>query len=356
MNLPARPKKRCKWLLLSMLVAALIASRPQSAIAQKQPAKKATGAAAIPVPKNALVFATLKVASFWNGPEKASLRKIAASHPVIPIWFVKNMKKQLGITASEIERVSMIAPAPNTSFLFVLTTRKPYDRDKVVQLVTPDAKEEKIQGKRYFTSGKGDYAVYPVNKNTLVIGMARSVSNLLKEPIKKGQTLKSRLQKVSKDALLVVDITPAFLRQSMQKAAPQVKPYLPLAEATSWQVEMNVSDGLEITLEAEFADKKTAAKALPAMKKAVSGLDDILSMSLRNLPPFFKMQEKKYPGVKVLAERWPEAIKAARAGIQKVRVEQKGTTAQATIPIETRESVVTAVLLLALAPRPATKK
>lgn len=314
------------------------------------------------VPADAAAFLCLRVVPYWNGREADALKKVSQAHPVVvtsiftPAFSGANdIEKGTGLSVAEIERAVVVFPdlAKMGDFVAVLTTRKPFDRDKVLGALVPDPKEVKAGGKTFFTSDKSKHGVRVVNDRTLLLGNAAAVRSFLGRPPAAGGALGDAIQTAAGKHLLVVGLVPTAFLAAVKNAGPQGKPFVPLMEAKSWQIVVGAEKDLRLDVRMTFASEEAAKEGEAALKAVAPPLASYLEFCEKQMPPFLKREEAKYPGVKDLAPRLESTLQRAGAGLKDFTVERKGTTVLGSLRVKADEPVTSFVLLLSMAPRAA---
>jgi hypothetical protein len=287
----------------------------------------------------------------WNGAESESLKHISRLHPVIPSWELRELPTNLGIQLDNIERMFQLSAAADEVAL--VTTRQPYDRDKVLSAFVPAAVEKSAGGKRYFYSDKSKNSVIFLNERTLVLGVGRDLQSFLNRPTlpKPDPSLDSALRAIENGAPFVVYHGPTMVRSMATAQRLTDGPYAALARAQAWQIIAEIDKGLSIKLLADFANEKDAADSTAALTLIGEKLTGFMPMMKANMVPFLKAQDGQYPGASELAPKMASAIDAATEALKAANVQSKNNRAEAQIVIKTDEPMTTAVLLLTLTPR-----
>ncbi len=314
------------------------------------------------VPADAPAFLCLRVSPYWTGGEAEALKKVSQAHPVVvtsmftPAFSPANdFEKALGLSVADIERVVVVFPdlAKLGDFVAVLTTRKPFNRDKVLGALVPDAKEAKAGGQTYFTSDKSQHGVRVVNDRTVLAGGAEAVRAFLSRPASSGGALAEAIQTAAGNHLLVVGVVPTTFLPAVKNAGPQARPFVPLLEAKSWQIVVDAEKDLRLNVRMTFASEEAAKEGEWGMKAAAAALASYFEFAAKQMPPFLEREPGKYPGVKDLAPRLERTLQSARAGLKDITTDRKGATVLGSARVKTDEPVTSFVLLLSMAPRAA---
>jgi len=306
-------------------------------------------------PADAMVVIALNVGPHWNGPEADAIKKLSQMHRLVLTSEAKNLEKLTGLKPEQFERVVLIGPDLGT-YVFIVTCRQAFDLDGVLRALVPESKKEKARQKSYFTSEKSGYALYPVDARTFLVGPVEDVESFLHRPPPAAGIPRKLAKAAAKNTFLVAEFDRSGIAGALHIAGDRAEPFRPLAEAKLFRVTVEASDGVQVTLRAEFSDEEAAAKGLPALKKVLEAVDGYFALLEAQLPAFLKEQQEQHPGAKGLSARMGAMFKATRAGLKGAPVQQDGNVAKATVLIQTKEPATTAVLLLSMMPRGAKKK
>jgi hypothetical protein len=274
-------------------------------------------------------------------------------------WWTKDLEKQIGLSMADIERVVMVTHDIKeiNDVIFLLTTRKAFDRDKVFAALVPEAKEEKIGAKTYYVSPKSSLSAQVVNERVLLAGMTLGVKKFLSRPAAKQRgTLQQAVATAADKHLLVAAANPSAFLPAVKNSGEKGKPFVPLFEAKSWRITVDAAKELQINLRLDFADEAAAEKGQTALKNLVEPLIDFTFFADKGMKDFYKREADKYKGITELSSRYPKLFENTRAALKEFKSEQKGSTVQGTLRIKTDEPVTSFVLLLSMMPRGAKDK
>jgi hypothetical protein len=355
-----QPTRGFSWCSLLMLAAGLavvlVGDWPSLAADDAKPAKALPADLAL-VPEDAAAFLYLEVGKHWNGPEAMTLEKVAQSHPIVPTWWARDLAKHIGVNLTDLERVvAIIADFQKMEdFVAILTTRKPFDRAKVLGALVPEAKEMKVEAKTYYVSGKSPLGVRVVNERTLLLGSANGVKGFLS---KTAATGKGPLQgavaaAATGEHLLVARINPSYFLAAVKSAGDKGKTFVPLFAAKSWQITADAAKELRINLRLDFANEAAAKEGQKALKGIVEPLIDFTFFAEKGMDAFYKREADKYKGIPELSSRYPKLFQSTRTALKDFKSEQVGSTVRGTLHIKTDEPVTSFVLLLSMMPRAA---
>jgi hypothetical protein len=351
--------RRLPVILVVCLAAVPINSWPSLA-ADGAKAAKALPADLALIPEDAAAFLCLEVGRYWNGPEAESLKKTSQAHPLVMTWEVKTIEKETGLSIAEIERFVLVIPefkAKGNVAAWIFTTRKPFDREKVLSAFVPEAKEMKVGEKKYFVSDKSSNGLQVVNERTLVTGTATGLHTFLSRPAAaKGGAQRQAVAAAADKHLLVAGMVPSVFLPAMKNAGEKGKPFVPLFEAKSWRITVDAAKELQINLLLDFADEAAAKEGQTALKNLIEPLIDFTFFADKGMDAFYKREADKYKGITELSSRYPKLFENTRAALKEFKSEQKGSTVQGTLRIKTDEPVTSFVLLLSMMPRGAKDK
>jgi hypothetical protein len=351
----ARPTRLPFWPAF-ILLGALAGGLALRAADEARPAKAELPADLALVPPDAPGFFCFQVGPYWHGSEAEALKKIAQAHPVVITSWTQDLEKHIGLPVADLERAVVFFAdlGKMGDFVAVLTTRKPFDRDKVLGTLVPDAKETKAGAKTYYTSEENPHGVAIVNNRTFLVGRAEVVRSFLARPAATGAgPLGEAIRAAAGKHLLVVGMVPTAFSAAVKNAGPQGKPFVPLMKANSWQIVVEADKDLRLNLRMTFASEEMAKEGQAALRAVWPPLGNYFEFCEKQMPPFLERESAKYPGVKDLAPRLEKTLQSARAGLKAFTTERKGTTVQGSVRVKTDEPVTAFVLLLSMAPRPA---
>src|SRR6476469_2050037 len=97
------------------------------------------------VPSDVRLFACFNLTKYWDSHEADSLNRIANSHPVVFTWGFKDMPSGMGLQPENVVRITMF----NTSGdgIYVVSTKQPYDGERVLAAIAPEAVKKSVAGK-----------------------------------------------------------------------------------------------------------------------------------------------------------------------------------------------------------------
>jgi hypothetical protein len=242
------------------------------------------------VPPDAQGFVSLRLADWWRSSSGQAVRKeINRKNPAV----LKAWEKRLGLPPEEIERVIFVVDnRGGHSEWAIVTSVKPYDRNRVKKTILALALEVKMDsGRSYFRSQElpGD-ALYFFNERIFLVGGESAIDQFLKRPPSKASgPLSDALRLVAEDHLLVCgmsqpglglppgldDLVPKDFREAFQdckSAALTARE----GDAIGWDLRLSFHNEAEAKAFAEAARPFLAAarEALPFLKNDPLGAID----------------------------------------------------------------------------------
>jgi hypothetical protein len=349
--------RRLPVILAVCLAAILTDSRPLLAADDAKAAKPLPADLAL-VPEDAVAFLCFDVARYWSGPEAEPLKKITHAHPLVLTWETKDFEKEIGLHMADIERFILVFPEVKAAgaFAYIFTTRKPFDRDKVLGVLVPESKEMKVGTKKYFVSDKSKFGVQLINDRTILFGPDKGVRAFLTRPAAaKDGTLRQAVVAAADEHLLVAGVNPSAFLPAV-KNAEKLVPFVPLFEAKSWRITADAAKELRINLRLDFANEAAAKEGRTALLSFAQALIDFCTFAEKGMDGFYKREADKYKGVTELSSRYPKLFENTRAALKDFKSEQKGSMVEGILRIKTDEPVTSFVLLLSMMPREAKDK
>jgi prepilin-type processing-associated H-X9-DG protein len=317
---------RAAWLLVGLLGLALLAAVGDNAgpSAGAEPKPDAAPTDLERVPRDAVFFATVRVADLWNSDAAKELRQmLTKEHPDV----LQEIDQFLGVRPADIERLTVLIPdlEPRSHpFLVFLATTKPYDRSQVLKAAAPGAQEEKHKDHtlHYVEAHK---AFCFLDNRTLVMGELESLRAFLDEPAaKKDGPLSAALQAAGRKHLVVAGMNPAPLAKVVMDAGdrfpPEFEPFKPLLAAKSALLTLDLGKEAKADLSIAFANADDAKKGM----KAVQAGQTLARNGLAEGIKFLAMQPDS-------PKQFVEVLKQIEAGLETATVQQKDATVQAAL-------------------------
>jgi hypothetical protein len=284
------------------------------------------------VPPDAIGFVSVRLGDVWNSEDAADLRKMAKDHPLAGS-ILKELEEKTGLTLADVERFVVLILEVNpesTPPIGTITTVKPFNRDKLLPALVPDAKERKVGDKVYFTSGMAPLAVHFVDDHTLVLGPAPKLESFLgKVPAKRIEgPLTDPLREASGKHAVVLGFNPGALPAALKQQVPlQAELFRPLLDAKAATLTLDLDkNGVDLGLRFAFANEDEGKKGEEALGKG-------LELAKVVLPPLIEGMIKgpKNPAL----ESALRALKDFQTGLQAAKVQRDGKSVQVAIKVQT---------------------
>jgi hypothetical protein len=339
-------------LLALGLLAALAGPAPTAA-----PGKPPPLPADLALLRGAPLVVAFDVARHWGGPEAVLLKRASAAHPMILTGWARDIDKVLGVGPDGVERLVFSSPpGKEPEWVVLVTARRPFDRARVQEALTPDASERKVGGRSILVAKKGDTALAWLDDRTLLTGGLAGVRGLLeRDPSRAGDALLGALGAAGK-SLFVLGALPEVLAADLAKEGEAAKPFLPLFKARSWVVTADAGKELRFDIRLEFPDEASARAAVPALQATVGHVGAGLAWLEKDLEGILKVAPPRGEGAREVGKNWRDTTRAARAAVADFKAEREGPVVRGALHVKTETPVTSFVLLLSLLPRPAKKE
>jgi hypothetical protein len=297
---------------LALLAWALLAWVP----AGMEGADRAEGAADLEaIPADGAGMATIRVADLWQHdlvkPLREKLGKEAGEAAAA-------MEKGLGAAPEQIERLTLLAPAPAPGEVILVGLAKPYDKAKVAAVAGKEAKEETFKGRALFVGPMGRSSVLLLGPRAYAIGEANAVRSLLEQAAAKrdGPLAEARRLAAGKHALVAALNVPALATQ-VPGLPGEVEALQPLLEAKSVTLTADLDTEARADLWLTFADAAEAKKGAKALREGVKMATAAVVQGKKGLA--------KSPELAPLGKLFDQALSL----LEDVAVEQDGATVRA---------------------------
>jgi hypothetical protein len=223
------------------------------------------------VPRNAVGFVSMRVGGWWASPLGRQMEP--AINQAAPGWD-KEMEKEVGLKPADLERVTFVVlDAQGEKMWAAVATRSPYDRDKLLHGLAPDAKELQHQGKSIYRSERDQTAVHLVNDHLFVMGNEAGVRQFLDGPRSPGAgPLSTGLKLAADKHHVVAAVSPpaAAVGKLRPTVPPPLQPFLPLLDLQTATLILDANQDIQIDLQMNFPDEAGAKKAEQAARSAVA--------------------------------------------------------------------------------------
>jgi predicted Zn finger-like uncharacterized protein len=221
------------------------------------------------VPRDALAFVSLRLADTLKRPIAAELRKQLQANSVLASY-----KQLLGLEVTNIERavVVFLALKPEVEGVALITTVKPYERERLLFMIAPEKRQIRAGTTSYYVGQKYPAAVHFLNDRTFVLGLGKDVKRFLERPIGKETSgpLSDALVAATGPHTLVVGARPRLLIPIEKKDVPApYQGYLPLLDAKSATLSLDAGQDLRMDLRLVFANEEEAKKGQTAARQGL---------------------------------------------------------------------------------------
>lgn len=296
---------------------------------------------------------------YWRGPERESLRKISALHPIVPSWWLKDLPAQIGVEADAVERISLVMQPTISGIgvagmrpVTIVTFAESQHVDALLAKMISEP-EKKVVGERTVLRNDSIAACRVVDRS-LLIGTPASVEGILSGATEKlDEAWLSFLPNYQRTLLAAIQIDFTYFAGGLQSLAGR-PPFAPLLNAQRVRITLDVDKAnLRITLRGEFADAAAATKAVDPLKAVAAGFDGYLQSAAVEFPKMLAVQATQYPRSGELSPILVAAIEAVRKAIAKAEIKSEGSAAELTLNVATDTPATDAFLLLTLMPRAA---
>jgi hypothetical protein len=304
------------------------------------------------IPADAIQFIAFTLGDAWSGAEAESFKQVSSLHPVVPSWALKELPTKVGIEADNVERFTMVTLP--TEAVILIRTLRPYDREKVVAALVPEAVERTAGDKSYLHSENSKNSLHVLDDRTLLLGLGIDIKSFLTRPVPQQRdfSIDNAIKALNAGAPIVLHAGPPLVRAVSDQMKLADGEYAALSKAHAWQLLTQANDdGLTIRLLADFRNEEDAAQCTGALNQIGAKLIGYLAFSKESMTKFFKEQNKDYFGASELAPKLKTAIDATIEALRKVSVRSVRNRAGAQVVIKTDEPLTTAALLLTLTPR-----
>jgi prepilin-type processing-associated H-X9-DG protein len=266
------------WLgaaILGAVCLVALGARGEVAAEDKGPAK----AGSLPpdlerVPRAALGLFSIRVADLWDSELGKAVRTKGAKEAAEA---AKHFEKELGVAPGQIERLTLVLVAGPEETALLVSTRKPYDKAKVLAGFVPGAREEKYKGETIYV-GMRDRGAYFVNPSVFVVGREQEVRLFVGKPEAGGdEGLGGAMKLAAKKhlAVLGLNMVVAARLAAAEELPPQMAPFKPLLKARAATLTFDLGDKVRADLRVAFgseADAKAGEKALQVALKMGQGI------------------------------------------------------------------------------------
>jgi RNA polymerase sigma factor (sigma-70 family) len=275
------------------------------------------------VPGDALGFIRVDVPDLWK-----MLQGLRSQIGEKNFAELEKGEKNLGVAITGLRSILAIALTPESNqelpALVVLTTKKPYERDKVLRALVPENPEEhSYSGQSYFTAKDRPHpAVSFVNDHVFLIGSAKVLEKYFDQrAARRGLGHLTAAVRVAEGqhALAGGFQVPTPLAEQLKKesSSPAAQFLRPLFDVQAGTVVMDAGKETSVRLRLQFPDADTARKATHSLE---TGLDMLDRQLTEHLPAEVKRDPTLF-----------NPIQQGVAMLRTRRVEQQDGTVQVTM-------------------------
>ncbi len=276
------------------------------------------------VPPGALGFVSIRPADLWNSElSRATRAQLRARDPEgyqDDLKLLDRAEEHYGVRLETAERFTAILLQPSDeAWIFFISTARPYDRDRLIKRLTPEAKELPSAGRTYFTgTTPGGRALHLLNDRSYVVGSEPNMNRLL-EAWDRGEAkgpLSGPRGLAAQKHLLVPGLnTPRLAALARGQPLPrEMEPFRPLLSAWSASLTADLDPELHIVLRLGFPEVEQAREGEKAVQAGLDLARRFLDQGLRDLARDPE-PERGAPFRRVL-EQIQASLKAASVGGQ----------------------------------------
>ncbi len=298
-------------LLGAFLLALLMADNTLPAREDAKPASLPSDLAKIP--SDAAFLQSMRIADLWDDELVKPIRQKLVKEFGEAI---RDVEKKYGLSADRVERLTLVIldPQPGGSELMFVHTTKPFDHTKVLA----DKKEQKYKEQTFYSADK-EFAVYPLDDQSLVYGTPKAIHGLIDHPTPKmeGNLAAALRLAAGKHSVVYGANVKAFNDALGDKLPGEVEPFKPLLEAISGTLTVDVGEQIRIAAKLTFPTEKDATAGVKPLK---SGQDLAVGVIDQGMKELAKQKEM----AKIVA-----LLKQAQGALKAAKIEQEGKTLQA---------------------------
>jgi hypothetical protein len=285
------------------------------------------------MPAKEAVILSVHPAKLWRDPTLAPIRKLAETNKAAAAGLAR-LKQGTGLEPGDIERAVILfwgkQASPNSVVL--VTTVKPFDRPRILGMIGPEQREEKVGGKSVISSPKNEFALHLINERTFLYGRVPEVKNLLELAPRAARNAKwnAILRDAPRHALQIAAQHDVFTDDPKKQTPPPLQVLNPLLDAHTAVAALDAGKELRLTLQLLFNDADQAKKGEQAARQG-------LELAAGFLGQFAEPFKKSAPGT----------LPPPLAKLLSVVPDTEAAVKKATI--QTKESVLSCDVVLASA-------
>jgi hypothetical protein len=286
-------------------------------------AKTALPADLAKIPSDALFVASGRLAEVWSGdivkPVREKYKKEIDEAP-------KEFKKRFGLSLEQIERMTVVVldppPARGEPLLFAHTVED-YDLAKILA-AQKNVKAMKYKEKTVYANEDKDWAVYPLDKRSLVYAHYNEIRGLIDHPQPKveGRLAGALRLAAGKHTLVCGADVKTFTNAVGDKLPGEIEPFRPLLQAQWGSVVVDLGKKSRVETALHFESEKDAKAAV---EPSQTGLTLLRAGLKRGIVELSKDKEAK--NIVQMLNQFQEPLQAAK-------IEQQGATLRAAVAVE----------------------
>jgi hypothetical protein len=284
------------------------------------------------IPSDGFFLASARIADLWKSDASKSIRQ---QFEKMTDEGLRAFEKQFGLSLDQIERMTLVIlalpPVREAPLVFIRTT-KPYEQAKVIAAQNGD--EQSYKGQKLFV-GDHDWAIYPLDGQSLVYGAVATIHGLIDHPAPKteGNLADARQLAAGKHSAVVAVNVKTFNDAVGEGLPGEMDPFKPLFQARYGTLTMDVGHEMRAKVKLTFESDKDAKAALTSASNGLNLARVGLERGVAELS-----KEKDLSQFVALLKEVQESLKATK-------VEQEGKTLQASAQLKVDVANLGAVLV-----------
>jgi hypothetical protein len=284
------------------------------------------------VPAKSLALYSVRAADLWSSPLAKGVRdKLGKEFAAM----VKDVETKTGLTADDVERVTMVMKEVQTPTpLLFFATKKAFDKKRVFGLAVQGGEEEKYKGESIFANEQ--QAAYVLGEKAFVVGSKADIQTLIDSDKDKPEGgLVPALALAAKKHSWVVGLNPVALPPIPEELLDEAEAFKPLLKATSATLAVDLGEKTTGEFRIVFPGEGEAGvglKAVEAGRKLALGL---LGQGIAVLSKDEK--DKTSKGVAGL-------LQIAQKGLKAAKIKRDGSTVVGQLNIKIDEATAGAIV------------
>ena len=328
-----RPHSMSRWLagygVLGILELALIASGGQPGGQENKPALPPDLSRIAP---DAFLVETFQIDAIWNSAAFKNVREKALKQfPDL----LQEFERAVGVDITDIERMTLVMPGVKeySEPIFLLLTKKAYDKERVLKTLLPNHIKKKIDKATIYIS-RDSKALSFLDDRVYLFGTGESVEAFLVKPIppKEGPLSPALQAAATGKHTITAGVNPEPVAMLKDELPAEAELYKPLLAARSPFLTIDLTDKLSCEARGTFPNAREAENA----EKAVQELRQLAIGLLGNLIEKSAKQSTDGNGTAALFKFTESAVKG-------LKVERKDAMLQASLRLNP-ESAMAALI------------